>query len=782
MRLRADARSRWRAWAALTLLVGLAGGAVVASLAGAKRTETAHDRFLAWSNASDVVLFNAADPVDFDQVEQLPEVEEAFHAWFAWMVGPSGASDLDPIYTEDAGAFQRVDRPKLLDGRPADPAQEDEATISPAASRLTGLGVGSEVTLKALRPHQLEQAFEGRDLEPGGPTVTLRVVGIEASVGQFVQDSSLNLTPAFGRRYGDQVASIPLLAVKLRNGAADLSSFKAGVERIAGGSAPNFDASQEGAKEMNRTLRIQAVALRLFALLAAVASVVIVGQALARESANQAGDYGALRALGFTRGQQWATHGLRTAAMGLASAVVAAAVAVVVAPLAVFGLAREVDPDPGAWFPAVTLLAGGAAIAGLTVLAGVVPAWRATRHRDDTESSPAGVMALPSRMVARLARTGMPASAVAGVRMAVEPGRGRSAVPTRAALIGTTLSLAALLASLTFGASLDRLLDTPRLYGWDWDALVGSPFDEDTSEEVIPALASTPAVAEFAAIKYAEVEVGTARVRTFGFDTVQGSVLPPVVSGRPPTGPNEIVLGSKTLQELGRVVGDTVEVRVGDQRATMHIVGRGVLPGLGESDEGGLGDGAFTTDEGLERLVPRAPANLFSVRYAEGVPARQAEAALEALGYGVTGSDPPRGVADFDRVERLPAVLSALLIVVAAGTLAHTLLTGVRRRRRDLAILKTLGFVRRQVGAAVAWQSTTLAVAALLFGVPLGLAAGRWVWRVFADELGIVPQPVVPALAVLLLVPATVAVANVLAAGPGRSAAGTRPALVLRSE
>ncbi len=159
-----------------------------------------------------------------------------------------------------------------------------------------------------------------------------------------------------------------------------------------------------------------------------------------------------------------------------------------------------------------------------------------------------------------------------------------------------------------------------------------------------------------------------------------------------------------------------------------------------------------------------------------------AQSAVEELGYGVSTAEPPAGVADLGRVDKLPGVLSALLVLVAAGTLGHTLLTGVRRRRRDLAILKTLGFVRRQVEATVAWQATALVSVALVFGLPVGLAAGRWAWRTFAGELGIVPQPVVPLVSVGLVVPAALAVANLLAALPGRSAAGTRPALVLRSE
>ena len=782
LRLRTGARSRWRAWVALALLVGVAGGIILAALAGAERTETSYDRFLRWSNASDLVLFNAADPVDFEQVRALPEVDEALDAWFAWMVDTeAGHSVLDPVFAAGRG-LEVVDRPKVLAGRRPDPTKVDEASITPVAARLTGLGVGDTVTLDSLAPQQLEQAFEGEDLEPEGPTFTFRIVGIEASAGGFIHDAGLVLTPAFGRAHGDEVATVPLLAVKLRRGAADLGAFKAGVERIAGGSPVNFDASSEGAAETNRTLRIQAVALRLFAALGGLAALVILAQALAREASGEAVDHPALRAVGMTRLQLWATSVLRVAAIAVAGATVAVAVAVVASPPMVFGLAEEVEPHPGAWFDASAVLGGAAALALLTVAAGAWPAWRATRSVGDGEQAPAGAARAPSMAVACAARAGLSASAVAGVRMALEPGRGRSAVPTRAALVGTSLSLIAVLTAFCFGSSLSKLLSTPRLYGWDWDAVVGSPFDADTSAKVVPALAAGPAVSGFSSVSYAEVEMGDVRVRALGFDTVQGSVLPPIVEGRAPGGPDEIVLGTKTVEDVDRSVGDTVDVRVGDERASMRIVGRGVFPAMGESDEGALGEGALLTRAGLVRLVPEAPVNLFAVRFSDDVPHAEATRFVEDLGFGVTLAEPPKAVADFGRVDRLPAVLSTLLVVIAAGTLGHTLLMGVRRRRRDLAILKSLGFVRRQVGAVVAWQATTLVVLALACAVPLGVAAGRTAWRVFADELGIVPQPVVPAFAILAVVPATVVVANVLAAIPGRAAARTRPALVLRSE
>ena len=138
-------------------------------------------------------------------------------------------------------------------------------------------------------------------------------------------------------------------------------------------------------------------------------------------------------------------------------------------------------------------------------------------------------------------------------------------------------------------------------------------------------------------------------------------------------------------------------------------------------------------------------------------------------------------IATVDRITRVPLALSGLLALLAIGTLAQTLVTAARRRRRDLAILKTIGFVRRQVRGAVAWQAATLASVALLFGIPLGIVGGRWAWRAFANRLGVLPVSVVAWWA-WLLIPATITLALLVALVPGRIAARTKPALVLRSE
>jgi ABC-type lipoprotein release transport system permease subunit len=142
----------------------------------------------------------------------------------------------------------------------------------------------------------------------------------------------------------------------------------------------------------------------------------------------------------------------------------------------------------------------------------------------------------------------------------------------------------------------------------------------------------------------------------------------------------------------------------------------------------------------------------------------------------------PRDIRDYAAVRATPLVLSAVLALLAVGALTHVLLTSVRRRRRDLAMLKTLGLTRRQVLGVVGWQASALATVALVFGLPLGLVAGRWSWEAFAKSLGVSGGATVPVLPVLLAIPVMLLIANLIAAGPGSSAARLRPAAILRRE
>ena len=134
------------------------------------------------------------------------------------------------------------------------------------------------------------------------------------------------------------------------------------------------------------------------------------------------------------------------------------------------------------------------------------------------------------------------------------------------------------------------------------------------------------------------------------------------------------------------------------------------------------------------------------------------------------------------QVNWLPATLGALLAVLALLAVGHALVTSVRRRRRELAVLKTLGFDRRQIRATIAWQATTLAIVGLVIGIPAGIIIGNLVWRLVADGLGVATNASIPLLAILLTVACALAAVNLIAFFPARAAARTRPAVTLRSE
>jgi ABC-type lipoprotein release transport system permease subunit len=148
----------------------------------------------------------------------------------------------------------------------------------------------------------------------------------------------------------------------------------------------------------------------------------------------------------------------------------------------------------------------------------------------------------------------------------------------------------------------------------------------------------------------------------------------------------------------------------------------------------------------------------------------------------VVGVQRPAEIVDYRTIGVTPILLVSGLALGAVTALALTLTASVRRRRRDLALLKTLGFTQRQLAAAVSWQASVAAVVGIVVGVPLGIVLGRWLWVLFARLIYAVPEPTVPVLWVALIALGAVVLANVVAAVPARSAARTPTALMLRAE
>ena len=139
-------------------------------------------------------------------------------------------------------------------------------------------------------------------------------------------------------------------------------------------------------------------------------------------------------------------------------------------------------------------------------------------------------------------------------------------------------------------------------------------------------------------------------------------------------------------------------------------------------------------------------------------------------------------VLSYDHLSRTPLVLAGVLVLLALGSAIHLLVTGVRARRRDVALLKTFGLTRGEARAAVLVQASVLAGLALIVAVPLGILSGRALWVTTARWLGIASDPSIPQIKLGLLVVIAMVAANAIAIGPALVAARIRPAVALRSE
>ena len=291
------------------------------------------------------------------------------------------------------------------------------------------------------------------------------------------------------------------------------------------------------------------------------------------------------------------------------------------------------------------------------------------------------------------------------------------------------------------------------------------------------------------------------RVPVLGVDRRVGDIEPPVLTGQPARGPNQLVVGQNTLDDLGRHVGDRVSVGFDDHHVDFRIVGTSTLPSIGRGGAAhtSLGRGALMTYTALANLVapgqacgqttdaecPRAL--VFDVRTpADGahVVTRLAAANPDGTPGGTYEQALTRAadIRNYDEMGALPIVLTALLAAAALLAVVTTLFAAPRARHHDLAVLKTIGLERSQVRATLIAQALITVAIALIVGIPLGIVAGRLTWSRFAHDIGVLPNPTVPIITILAIAAGTAALCALLSLRPAAVLARTPPADVLRTE
>ena len=567
------------------------------------------------------------------------------------------------------------------------------------------------------------------------------------------------------------------------------------IHRPGGLSFVNLTAQQAATE---RAIRPAATALALFAALAGLLALAVLSPLIGRQIVLDAAGFPTLRALGMTRGWLLGLSLARAGTVTAGGALVAAGIAIAVSPLMPIGAARLAEPDPGVQVD-FALLGVGLAVTLVAPLILVIPvAWRVARTPGSLRGAAgSGVPARRSRLAAGLGLAGWVTGAL-GVQMAFGPGQGRGGVPVRSALTAITVAVGAVLAATVFGASLIALISTPHRYGQNWTEDLDLQFAGVPAAQLSGLLAQ-PGVRGYAAGDYGQLGIQGQAVPAIGVDPVHGRDFLTLLAGHAPRGPGQVVLGERTLHAAGWHVGQVVPVTVNGVTRSLRITGMATFPLFSQATAAAtdLGTGAAVAASVLSEPDPPLCArpstcyNFALIRYRPGTDLRVAKARLVAAvtragcqpGICLLASDQrPADIRDYTAVRDTPLALGAVLALLAVGTLALVLVTSVRRRHRDLAILKTLGLLRLQLWLVVSWESAALATAALLIGLPLGLLAGRWAWVLFATSLGVDGAATIPVPLVVLAVPATWLLALLIAMAPGRAAARISPAATLRAE
>ena len=443
-------------------------------------------------------------------------------------------------------------------------------------------------------------------------------------------------------------------------------------------------------------------------------------------------------------------------------------------------------PDAGTVFATQTAVISLVVGTLITVVAGLIPAYRATRVAPVQalrDAAGAGAKAgFFGRLVAPVVSLlGRPAQRVAGVsgllarRNALRnPGRTMAtagALTVGVALVTVVAIMAAGLKDSTSG-TLERQLDaTHTVTGQDgW-----SPTDTSVSER----LRSTPGVSDVTTIRQDTMRAFGDNERVNAIDGSQVSFAFADGSARADRlGRDGAIIDEGWATEHGIGIGDRFEI-LSPTGSELSLVAKAIerSPVLGGLDFGPVTvssatyDGAFRNDK-----------SVLTVLTADGVPTGSLEKALAAFPDAkVTGKQAfiDSRTEDIDMLMGLFVVLLALAVLVSLFGIVNALVLATFERRRELGMLAAVGMTRRQVRRMVRHESIMTSLLGAVTGVAVGFGLGALVTTLLADEglTFVVPAGSLVGIAIVAVI------AGVLAAiVPARRAARLSPLTALAYE
>jgi hypothetical protein len=490
-----------------------------------------------------------------------------------------------------------------------------------------------------------------------------------------------------------------------------------------------------------------------------------------------------LQAMGMSRLDVADAAGLSHLVSAVVAVGAAAATAIVTSQWLPLGLGRQIDPDVGVHVDWVAF--GPGLILTFVLVAGGAMAVAASA----SSLRPRGAGDRAGSLLGSLRRRA-PLTVGLGATLAFDRGRGRTRVPVMPAIIGAIVGVLGVSCAFTIDHGLRDALAHPERAGVIWDVDAQPPpeaFDHGVLKPDLVAAITRSTNGTMAVVDRELVPVNGVGTPLLSIRGTDGSSRTPfalqVVKGRAPRRPEEIVIGPATAHDIHVTVGDTVQI--GDPPSPAKIVGEGLFPTDVHSE---FDEGIWIDAKRLDQLVRGAnePQFLFvAVRLPHGANRQRAVSALQKLmpdGTVVEPSAQPEEFTNLRHVRTLPVLLAIFLALLAVAALTHVLVSSARRRRRDFAILSAIGLDRRRARLTLNAQGTAIGLVGLLVGVPLGVAAGRVIWRLVTERVPLADVPPFALVATLLILPATALVANGLALWPGYRVAHLRASEELRAE
>ena len=757
-----DLRSRPLQSALMFLVIAAAATSFSLALTIQQSVGEPYDRLARESNAAHVWLQTNQPEVAEEAVRSMPGVEavgEPLPISWAGFAIRNGERKVELGLVGMTADLPDFDHPVVTNGRWLSAGVENELVLDRGAALRLGLKAGQAVDLLTVdgpRPFTVVGFAVPTGRAP---------VPIEEEAFAYVLPSTLSrLDPAPQSR-----------SMRIGIELADPNATGAFLQEVRPHLGEEFDAKTwQGVRDKIKEASLfDIVFLQVFSLFALLAAGLIIANAVGGQVLAQVRDVGILKAIGFTPRQVSLTLLVQNVVLSL----LASAAGLVLALFAsrfflertaeILGVTAAPAVDPSLVTISVVV------VVIIVVLFTLVPAWRAGRlgaiealrsgERQATGSS---------RLAGLAARLRLPGIAIVGLKDVFRR-PGRTAMTIAALVVAVVTATFA----LSFEATIEQTMQDPTVIG-------GPPFDLGVDRDIFSPteakliLDARPEIDHYLTRYDAAARIDRYEFELRGFDGDLSKEPWRLREGQMPSRPGEVLVSQTIASDLGVAVGDGIQAVVsapeGERTLDLVVVGRYV-----DVD----GEVMMVT---RDTLPSSALPTDYLIKVRPGVNGRQLANALIADSGGILD---PEVIAESVREVRgqiRPVMfgLNAILLFIAGINLLSSLLLTVRERRRDFAILKTIGFTPGQIAASVFTSSLLLASIALAFGLPLGLVASRVVFDFLSSSAGIgtgIGQlPGITWLA--LLVPGAIVMAVLGTLLPARRAALVQVAEALRLE